>query len=57
MSPPFSSFHAASFMLVSSLAYSPTLKMEAAYSSGTSVDFVGLHDIISQKIKFSITSL
>jgi hypothetical protein len=35
----------------SHLAYTSTLKMEATYSSETSVDFQGLHSIISQKIE------
>jgi hypothetical protein len=39
MSPRFSGFLAANFTLLSSFAYSPTLKMEATYSSGGSIDF------------------
>jgi hypothetical protein len=42
--------------LVSCSAYSSTLKMEAIYSSETSVDFNGLHGVTSQKIKLIITT-
>jgi hypothetical protein len=36
------------FTLVSRLAYSSTLKMGATFSSKTSVDFNGLHGVVSQ---------
>jgi hypothetical protein len=36
---------AAYFVLVSCLALSSTLKMEAVYSSGTLITFIGLHVI------------
>jgi hypothetical protein len=39
------------FLLVSCLAYSSTLMMEAIFSYETLVDFQGLHDVISQKIE------
>jgi hypothetical protein len=39
------------FMLVSCLAYSSTLKMEATYSSEISVAFSRVHGVISQKIE------
>jgi hypothetical protein len=42
---------AASFMLVSCLAYSSILKMLATCSSETSVDFQRTHGVISQKIE------
>jgi hypothetical protein len=44
------------FMLVSCLAYSSTLKMEATCFSETSVDFQGLHGVIFQKIELFITT-
>jgi hypothetical protein len=39
--------------LVSCLAYSSALKMEATCSSATQLTFNGLHGVISQKIEFS----
>jgi hypothetical protein len=47
---------AACFMLVSCLAYSPTLKMEATCSSETSLNFNKLYGIISQKTELFIIS-
>jgi hypothetical protein len=40
----------AAFLFLGSFAYSSTLKMEAAPSPETSVDFTGLHRVASQKI-------
>jgi hypothetical protein len=42
---------APAFALVSSLAYYSTLKIEAICSYETSVDFNGLHGVITQKTK------
>jgi hypothetical protein len=42
------------FTLVTCLASSSTLKVEATYSSGTSVDFSGLHSDVPQKIELFI---
>jgi hypothetical protein len=44
------------FTLVSCLDYSATLNMEATCSSETSVDFHGLHGVISQKMELFITT-
>jgi hypothetical protein len=44
------------FMLISSLTYSLILKTEVICSSETSVDFNGLHFVISQKIELSIST-
>jgi hypothetical protein len=41
---------------VSCLAYSPTLMMQATYSSETSADFNGLHGVICGKIEFFINA-
>jgi hypothetical protein len=38
------------------LAYSSTLKMEATCSVGTSLNFDGLHNVISQKMELFITT-
>jgi hypothetical protein len=46
----------AAFTLVSCSAYSSTLKIEAIYPSETSVDFNGLHGVISQKIEPFMTT-
>jgi hypothetical protein len=43
-------------MLVSSLAYSSTLKMEAIYSFEISVVFNGLHGIVTQKLGLFLTT-
>jgi hypothetical protein len=40
-------------MIVSSLAYLSTLKIEATCLSETSLDFEGLHGVISQDIEIS----
>jgi hypothetical protein len=46
------------FMLCSSLDFSSILKMEAKYSSETSVEFNGLNAVVSQKIEiFSLFSV
>lgn len=45
------------FTLVAFLAYSSTLEMDAILSSEMSVDFKGLHGIISQKKQFFITTV
>jgi hypothetical protein len=47
---------AACFMLVSGLAYTSTLKMEAICSPETSVGFTGFHSVIHQKTKFFINA-
>jgi hypothetical protein len=44
------------FTLASGLAYSSTLKMEATYSSETSIDFQDVHGVISQKIDLFLTT-
>jgi hypothetical protein len=48
---------AAWFVLVSCLAYSSTLKMEAICFSEISVDIHGLHDIISPNTEISTLAI
>jgi hypothetical protein len=46
------------FTLISYLAFSSTLKMEAIFSSETSVDFDGLYVVVSLKIEpFTTTAV